>query len=61
MKFGLHAAIDELIDKWTGNADVELNIDADIDTLVGSNAIHYYRIIQESLTNVLKHAQANHV
>jgi len=60
-EFGLRASIDELIDKWQGKAQIAFNMEDGVETLVAVNAIHYYRIIQESLTNTLKHAQANHV
>jgi NarL family two-component system sensor histidine kinase LiaS len=60
-EFGLRAAIDELVDKLPREAQITLEIDECIDSLVGSNAIHYYRIIQESLTNTLKHAQASQI
>jgi len=59
--FGLSAAIEELVDQWPGNSHIELTLHSSLDELVQKNAIHYYRIIQESLTNTLKHAQASNV
>jgi two-component system sensor histidine kinase UhpB len=60
-EFGLRVSLDELIDKWQGKALVTFNMEEGVEQLVEDNAIHYYRIIQESLTNTLKHAQANHI
>lgn len=60
-EFGLRVAIEELIEQWQGDSKVELVLDASVDSLVGSDAIHLYRIIQESLTNILKHSQASNV
>ncbi len=61
VEFGLSVSIEELVDKWQGDSQMELNLDDSVDALVGANAIHFYRIIQESLTNILKHAQASKV
>lgn len=60
-EFGLSAAVDELVDQWPGNSHITLTFDNTLDRLLQHNAIHYYRIIQESLTNSLKHAQARNV
>jgi len=59
--FGLSAAIEELVDQWPGSSHITLTLDSTLDALVQNNAIHYYRIIQESLTNILNHAQASNV
>ncbi|MEW5010534.1 MAG: histidine kinase [Cycloclasticus sp.] len=59
--FGLSTAIEELVDQWPGSSHITLTLDSSLDALVQNNAIHYYRIIQESLTNILNHAQANNV
>ena len=60
-EFGLSAAVDELVDQWPGNSHITLTLDNTLDRLLQHNAIHYYRIIQESLTNSLKHAQARNI
>ncbi|ORU93068.1 MAG: hypothetical protein A6F70_04600 [Cycloclasticus sp. symbiont of Bathymodiolus heckerae] len=60
-EFGLLAAVTDLVDKWPGESEIVLNIDNSTDQLVGAEAIYYYRIIQESLTNVLKYAKATQV
>jgi len=60
-EFGLLVALEELVEQWDGDANVVLDVDPVIDILLADNAIHYYRIIQESLTNILKYARADNV
>ncbi|MCF6191315.1 MAG: sensor histidine kinase [Cocleimonas sp.] len=62
-EFGLTVAIEELVNKWKlqNECDVILQIDPDLQNIKSKNDIHLFRIIQESLTNVLKHSAANRV
>jgi len=60
-EFGLSAAVGEMVDQWPGNSHIELTLDSTLDSLIQHNSIHYYRIIQESLTNILNHAQAQNI
>jgi len=60
-EFGLTVAVKSLVDEWHGAADVSLVLDDNLDQLAGANSIHLYRITQEMLTNVLKHAHADKV
>jgi len=41
--------------------DTEVRIEGDLDSLPEKHRIHAYRIVQESLTNVSRHARAQHV
>jgi signal transduction histidine kinase len=40
--------------------DVEVKIEGDLDLLPENHRIHAYRIVQESLTNIARHAKAGH-
>lgn len=63
-ELGLNASIEDLIENWRArNPEIELVFDGDerIDERSGAARIHLYRIVQEGLTNVLKHANARHV
>jgi two-component system sensor histidine kinase UhpB len=63
-ELGLHASLEDLIENWrTRNPEIELEFDGDerVDEHAGSARIHLFRIVQECLTNVLKHAYARHV
>jgi two-component system sensor histidine kinase UhpB len=59
---GLSATLTDLVNEWKRRhpaLDIALDIDELLDQLDDEVAIHVYRIIQESLTNVVRHAQAN--
>lgn len=59
---GLVATLTDLVGEWKRrqpSLDIHLNYDNSIDDLDEEVAIHVYRIVQECLTNVVRHAQAN--
>ncbi|MES2579287.1 MAG: sensor histidine kinase [Pseudomonadota bacterium] len=64
-KLGLSAAIEHMIDTWKINgknpkaAEYQLKITGNIDCLPESINIAIFRIVQEALTNIAKHAQAS--
>ena len=62
---GLGAALRTLVTEWSGQNDVEtqLNVfpDAALRSLPGEVAVNFYRVAQEALININKHAQAKHV
>ncbi len=63
-ELGLKACLDDLIQHWAErNTDLNLTIDCDdcVDSIDKTIAIHIFRVIQECLTNVIRHAQANAV
>lgn len=63
-ELGLIASLDDLIENWRSrNPGVSLHFDCDddIEECVGAAKIHLFRIIQECLTNIVKHAEADSV
>jgi len=60
---GLAAALKWLIDGWQRRTGLAISIDADPVACVLNDAaaVTVYRIVQEALTNVLRHAQASRV
>jgi signal transduction histidine kinase len=60
---GLRAALDALARQFSSNQDmpVEFNADGSLDEVDRSAGISLYRIVQESLTNVARHAHATRV
>lgn len=57
--FGLRAGLEQLIGGWQrrlGACRFELDIDGEIDDLPDDLTVSLYRIVQESLTNALRHA-----
>jgi signal transduction histidine kinase len=59
-KIGLTRSIEALVEEMSSASGIELSADvADIDgALPLDSQIHLYRIVQEGLTNVVKHARA---
>jgi signal transduction histidine kinase len=63
-ELGLSAALEHLVQNWRArNPDtgVELTVNTGIDRLREQENITLYRIVQESLNNVVKHARAQRV
>lgn len=64
-EFGLRASLQQLVDDWNrrgrGATDFSLHIDAPLDRLPDELAVHLYRIVQESMTNAVRHGQARQV
>jgi len=63
-ELGLSGALEHLVQNWrvrNPGTHVELSIGADVDHLPERENITLYRIVQESLNNVARHARAAHV
>ncbi len=63
-ELGLKATLDDLISHWRQRhfgVDVSLVCDEGVDKLDESVAIQVYRVVQECLTNISRHASADHV
>ena len=62
---GLGAALQTLAKEWADLNNVEMQLDlspdATLRSLPGEVAVNFYRVAQEALTNINKHAQAQHV
>ncbi len=61
-ELGLKATMEDLLNHWAiRNPALKLTIDCpdEIDTLEQKIAIQVFRIVQECLTNIVRHAQAN--
>jgi two-component system sensor histidine kinase UhpB len=63
-ELGLIPSLQYMIENWrTRHPDIGISflLDKDVEEFVGSANIHLFRIVQESLTNVSKHAEATNV
>jgi signal transduction histidine kinase len=60
--FGLVPALERLVSSWSTQTGLEVELAARLgDELRGETAVALYRIAQEALVNVVKHARARHV
>lgn len=60
-ELGLNAALEDLLMRWSNlypSLKVKLNCEEEIDDINPNTAIQIFRIIQECLTNIVRHAQA---
>lgn len=63
-ELGLGATLSELVREWQRRStelQIDLNYDSSLEKLSHDITIHVYRIVQECLTNVVKHANASEV
>jgi signal transduction histidine kinase len=63
-ELGLAAAVEHCVQTWRTRLPevaLELSINGDFTTLPESVAVTLYRLVQEALTNIAKHAAAHHV
>ena len=63
-ELGLKATLEDMVNHWAErNPELELTINCgdELDYIDKSIAIQVFRVIQESLTNVIRHSKAQHV
>ena len=63
-ELGLKAALEEIVENWQQRQltmDISLSCSESIEQCSDSIKINIYRIVQESLTNIMKHADAQHI
>lgn len=63
-EFGLSASLQQLVEHWkhrNRSTHFQLSIDESLDHLPDNVAVSLYRIVQESITNTIKHGQGSHL
>lgn len=63
-ELGLSASLEDLVENWRVGQPglaIECACEEGLDEYAGEASIHLYRIVQECLTNVARHAEARHV
>lgn len=63
-ELGVSAALEHLIETWrrgVPHVEMKLDVDVELDSLTESLGLTVFRIVQEGLTNIGKHAQASAV
>jgi two-component system, NarL family, sensor histidine kinase UhpB len=61
---GVAAALEHCVNDWRSRlaaARIEMSIDVNLDALDETRALVLYRLVQEALTNIARHADASHV
>ncbi len=61
-KLGLFEAVRELCDEWRRSAgiDIDVSLHGEMSELAEQINIHLYRIVQEGITNIVRHSGATH-
>ena len=61
-EFGLQASLEDLVVNWRERGlKIQFSCGAGVEECAGSAKIHLFRIVQECLTNAVKHAKADTV
>lgn len=63
-ELGLEATLTDMVNEWhrrSPSLEIDLSYDFELEQVDHELAIHCYRIVQECLTNVVRHAEADHV
>jgi two-component system, NarL family, sensor histidine kinase UhpB len=62
-ELGVGAAIEHCVNEWRKrlNVGIDLAIHGDVDRVDAARGLVLYRLVQEALTNVARHAHASHV
>lgn len=63
-ELGLKATLEEMVNHWSERnpaLDLTINCSESVDRIDKNITIQVFRVIQECLTNVIRHAQAQHV
>ena len=63
-EFGLEAGVVHLVDGWRGRTtgcEIELMIEGEFDDLPDDLTVSLYRIVQEALTNAIRHGSPEHI
>jgi two-component system sensor histidine kinase UhpB len=60
-ELGLKATLEDLISHWSSSLHIDLDCDDSVDNLDTKIAIQVFRVVQECLTNTVRHANASKV
>lgn len=63
-ELGLKASLEDMVENWRSRypeVALDFRCDDGIDDCIGDSKIHMFRIVQESLTNVVRHSGARHL
>ena len=60
-ELGLKATLEDLISHWSSSLHIDLDCDDSVDNLDTKIAIQVFRVVQECLTNTVRHANASAV
>lgn len=58
-ELGLKATLEDLVQHWSNSLTIDLECDDSVDSLDSKIAIQVFRVVQECLTNTVRHANAS--